>query len=108
MIYTASRVEATKFYTQTLGFEILREFDDGIMIDLGSSILEIFDADIENKTNPAFCKLSLEVENVETFWDKLKDHQEIVFSLRHNIWGDTSFSILSPDGSTLIFFTKDK
>jgi len=108
MIYTALRAESTKFFTETLGFEILTEFATGVMINLGSSILEIFDEETENKSNPAFCKLSLEVKDVNVFWKKLKDHKEILFPFTHNDWGDTSFAIKSPDGSTIIFFTRDE
>jgi uncharacterized glyoxalase superfamily protein PhnB len=47
------------------------------------------------------------VNDVQKLWNDLKDKVEVKFELRHNSWGDTTFSIIDHQGNVLIFFTPD-
>jgi uncharacterized glyoxalase superfamily protein PhnB len=105
MIYTSKYFELLQFYKEVLGFREKVLFETGIMLDSGSSIVELFDRPDLSKTQ---IKLSFEVENSLVFWDKIKDKVHISHELRFNPWGDTSFGVFDPDGNELIFFTKSK
>ncbi len=78
------------------------------MFELGPGrIVEFFQ---EAKPNPAQdVELSLEIDDVKALWEGLQTRTdvEIVFPLRHNDWGDTSFALRDPAGCVLVFFTKD-
>ena len=78
------------------------------MFELGPGrIIEFFE---EKKPNPGQdVELSLEIDHVAALWEKIQNRHEIqiVFPLRHNAWGDTSFAIRDPAGCVLVFFTKD-
>lgn len=50
--------------------------------------------------------LSLEVPDVRELWMQLKDQAPVIFDLRDNDWGDTSFCIADPEGFEVTFFTK--
>lgn len=105
MIYTSNYLDLLQFYKEVLGFSEKVLFESGVMLDTGSSIVELFDRSDLPKT---LIKLSFEVENSLVFWNKIKDKVNISHELRYNSWGDTSFGILDPDGNELIFFTKRK
>ena len=103
MIYSSNYSKLCTFYQEILNFKTRESFDNGIMLETGSSIIEIFDSPDTLKT---IIKLSLEVENVLEAWDKIQNAAKICHTLRFNSWGDTSFGILDPDENELIFFSK--
>ena len=99
-----------KFYQTTLAFPVVKSWnrgkgDQGVMFDTGSAIIELLS--FEDKYKPIVgCNVSLEVRDVWTLWKKLKNNAGILFSLRDNSWGDSSFCIADPEGFQIIFFTK--
>jgi catechol 2,3-dioxygenase-like lactoylglutathione lyase family enzyme len=108
MIYTPTIEISLNFYQSVLGFKIVEEFEHGVMLDTGSSIIELLKTeDLEKISLYSKVSLSLEVDDVYELWEKLQKSSNIKFVLRHNSWGDTSFAIKSPENSTIIFFTKD-
>ena len=100
--------EVRHFYLNLLGVteRTLDEPEENIaMFELGEGrVIEFFEE--ASKERPPV-ELSLEVEDVATLWKKLEGAATVVFPLRHNIWGDTSFAIKDPAGCTLTFFTRD-
>ena len=101
-----------EFYENTLQFRIIRswnrgEKDKGLIFDTENGEIEI--SKYRGKYKPVQnCKISLLVKDVWKLWRKLKDHKNIVFALRDNSWGDTSFCIRDPGGLHISFFTYTK
>jgi uncharacterized glyoxalase superfamily protein PhnB len=99
-----------KFYAETLGFPVLNEWDrgktdQGVMFQVGSAVLEILTP--ESTHQPIVGSgLSLGVPDVRELWTRLKDQAVIIFELRDNSWGDTSFCTADPEGFEITFFTK--
>lgn len=99
-----------EFYEKTLGFPVLKEWDRGeadwgVMFQAGPAILELLSP--ENMYHPiAGSGLSLEVPNVRELWASLKNTASVVFELRDNSWGDSSFCIADPEGFEMTFFQK--
>jgi catechol 2,3-dioxygenase-like lactoylglutathione lyase family enzyme len=107
MLYPKNFETTSKFYQNILGFPVLYKWNKnnskGIMFNTGSAVLE-FLYPIKKKPTTGM-RISLKVSNVKILWKKLKNKTEVVFPIRDNEWGDTSFSISDPDGNELIFFT---
>ncbi len=100
------------FYKNTLGFPVIHEWnegvnDKGVMFDVGGTILELLSPE-ETYQKITGCDISLEVSDVHTLWENMKDTQTIRHNLRHNSWKDTSFCIADPEGFEITFFTKDQ
>ena len=76
----------------------------GVMFDTGSGTLELLH---ERHAEPhtTSCDVSLTVPDVWTLWEELRNNVSVVFSLRDNAWGDSSFCIADPGGFRLTFFT---
>ncbi len=96
------------FYTELLGIEErqINGDSDGIaMFELGPGrVIEFFE---ESQKHRSPVELSLEISDVRSLWERVQIKALVVFPLRHNEWGDTSFCIQDPAGCTLIFFTRD-
>ncbi|MSR84956.1 VOC family protein [Candidatus Uhrbacteria bacterium] len=98
-----------KFYQNILGFQerVLPDAEEEIaMFELGEGRVIEFFAEQEIQRSQKL-ELSLEVPDVRVLWERLQEQVTVVFPLRHNEWGDTSFAIKDPAGCTLIFFTRD-
>ncbi len=98
------------FYENVLGFNAVKDWDrgnddKGVMFDVGGAILELLSRKEKNRSAVG-SDISLWVEDVHTLWDAMKDSQKIIFPLRDNEWGDTSFCISDPEGFEITFFTK--
>lgn len=98
------------FYAEMLQFPITKEWnrredDRGVMFDTGGATLELLSPEREYKSI-AGCGVSLEVSDVWALWGKFKGGNEVVFGIRDNEWGDTSFRIADPEGFEITFFTK--
>jgi uncharacterized glyoxalase superfamily protein PhnB len=102
--------DATRnFYAETLHFPITEEWDNGpghqgVMFAVGNTTLELLSPKTPEPIQGT--SIALEVPNVEALWEALKDTSSIAHALRYNSWGDTSFSILDPEGFAVTFFTK--
>ncbi len=99
-----------KFYTEVLLFPLITEWQEedyrGLMFDTGTAIIEFLPAKNENISFPN-TDVSLHVENVHTLWEYIQGKAVIIFPLRKNDWGDTSFCIADPNGFHLTFFSKN-
>ena len=99
------------FYENFLGLKVVREWDrgsddQGVMFLVGTTILELLSPESEYRKLQGF-GLSLEVQDAINLWGKMKDSSTVIFELRHNAWGDTSFCISDPEGVDITFFTRD-
>jgi len=109
-LYSKDFAAMRKFYKETLGFAVLNEWDrgetdQGVMFQVGSAVLEVLTP--ESAYQPIVGSgLSLEVPDVRELWEQLKDQAPVVFELRDNLWGDTSFCITDPEGFEITFFEK--
>lgn len=98
------------FYQDILKFSIIKEWnrsieDRGVMFNAGNFTLELLSHDGEFKEVQG-CDISIEHENVVEYWESFKDTKHVVFELRDNEWGDSSFGIQDPEGFKITFFTK--
>ena len=100
------------FYENKLGFAVTNSWnrgdtDKGVMFSVGNTTLELLSPENGYKQITG-CDFSLEVDDVEKLWERMKDGDNICHELRHNTWGDTSCRISDPEGFEITFFTKDK
>lgn len=98
------------FYKNELQFNIVHEWNRegqsrGVMFDVGETILELLSHDTAHQPI-AGADLSLEVEDVWSVFESMKDKEYLRRGLVDNSWGDTSFHILDPEGLQITFFTR--
>ena len=110
-LYPQNFEQTKSFYRETLGFPIVTEWniaddDKGVMFTVGSSILELLPH--KNTSNQIQgVGVSIEVDDVFAFRKILGDKVNTVYEPRHNSWGNSSFSIIDPEGLEITFFTQD-
>ena len=64
--------KAKKFYVDLLGFTIVREWPEGIMIDFGNGMLEIFNNGEGIKTKGALRHIAFATDDVDEIADMVK------------------------------------
>ena len=64
--------KAKAFYIDLLGFSTVREWPEGIMIDFGNGMLEIFNNGEGIKTKGALRHIAFATDNVDEVIDKVK------------------------------------
>lgn len=109
-LYPKKYYECREFYKKALKFPIVNEWDrsskdKGVMFDTGAGIIELMRKGMPRKSG---CDISLEVKDVWKLYGKMKKKSKIVFNLRNNAWGDTSFRLSDPEGFEITFFTKTR
>ncbi|MAT96402.1 MAG: hypothetical protein CL608_04595 [Anaerolineaceae bacterium] len=95
------------FYEEVFGWPIINDWGGGILYDTGAAVFELIQ-DLEADKPNASCRIAIMVPDVWTLFERLKDKVIIVFPLRDNSWGDTSFRISDPDGFPITLFTMTK
>lgn len=111
MIYPKNFQETRSFYERVLEYPVTHEWDHGeedrgVMFNTGSATIELLSRR-GNVQQIQGLALSLEVRDVRALYERVKDKVNVIFEVRHNAWGDTSFGVTDPEGLKLIFFTKD-
>ena len=71
--------KAKKFYVDLLGFTIVREWPEGIMIDFGNGMLEIFNNGEGIKTKGALRHMAFATDNVDEIVNIVKNAGYEVF-----------------------------
>ena len=104
--------EMVRFWNKILEFPVVRywRYDegDGTMISVGGNVIELFTKGRRNYYNKSFSgsvSLSLKVNDVHKMHDKLSRKNIKIGELVKNSWGDTSFSVLDPEGNRIVFFS---
>lgn len=77
--------KAKAFYIELLGFTKVREWPEGIMIDFGNGMLEIFCNGAGIKTKGALRHIAFATDNVDEMIDKIKSAGYEVFIEPNNI-----------------------
>jgi catechol 2,3-dioxygenase-like lactoylglutathione lyase family enzyme len=95
------------FYEEIFEWPILDKWDGGVMYDTGSAVFELIQDPQAEKPNLS-SRVAISVPDVRSLFDSLKGKVTLVFPLRDNSWGDTSFRISDPDGFPITFFTPTK
>ena len=95
------------FYDEYFDWPITDQWDTGIMYDTGAVIFELIQKDNVDMPNDASC-ISISIPDVWALFEKMKDKVKIVFPLRDNSWGDTSFQMQDPEGYKITLFTPTK
>lgn len=110
-LYPKDFYKVKDFYENVLGFPILNRWDGmdnkGIMFDTGMAIIELLTPK-DGYVPIQGSNVSLQVADVWTLWEKLKDHSNIVKPLNLRPWGDMAFRIADPEGFQITFFTPNK
>lgn len=109
-LYVKDFDKSKEFYQDLLGYPVVNgwdrgEKDRGVMFNTGSAIIELLTPE-DGYVPLQGTGISLEVPDVKALWDAIKAHATVVFEIRNNSWGDTSFAIKDPDGYKITFFTK--
>lgn len=110
-LYPRNFARVRHFYEKILKFPVIQqwdrgEYDRGVMFDTGGAIIELLS--LQKKYQPvAGCGLSLKVSDVWQLWKKFRNSDNVIFGIRDNAWGDTSFKIIDPEGFEICFFTKN-
>ncbi|MDO8482260.1 MAG: VOC family protein [bacterium] len=98
-----------EFYEKFLGFTVTHEWNNapdnrGVMFDVGGTILEI----MVSRTRPKgiTASIALEVSDVRKLWEEFMEYPKLIHALRDNDWGDSSFAIYDPEGTSVTFFTR--
>lgn len=95
------------FYEEIFDWPIIEDWGGGILYDTGAATLELIhdpEADPPNGSS----HISIAVSDVWSLFERLKDKVTIVFPIRDNAWGDTSFQISDPNGFRITIFTLTK
>ena len=71
--------KAKKFYVDLFGFTIVREWPEGIMIDFGNGMLEIFNNGEGIKTKGALRHIAFATDNVDEIVDLVRNAGYEVF-----------------------------
>jgi len=95
------------FYEEIFNWPVIAEWSDGVMFNTGASTFELI-RDLEAGKPNGSSRVAISVPDVWSLFEHLKDKVTLVFPLRDNSWGDTSFRITDPDGFPITFFTPTK
>jgi catechol 2,3-dioxygenase-like lactoylglutathione lyase family enzyme len=111
-LYPKDFTKVQAFYEEALGFQVVNrwdrgDIDKGVMFQVGPAILELLTPE-DNYEQIKGADLSLEVSDVWSMHEAMKDEPFVTHDLVDNPWGDTSFSIVDPEGFGITFFTKRK
>lgn len=102
-------LKVRKFYEKYLGFNVLDEWNrpgsQGVMFEVGGTTLELLTPQPNYKPVQG-ANVSWAVPDVKKLWEQVKNTAKVVYELRDNSWGDTSFTIADPEGFEITFFTK--
>lgn len=106
-VITNKLAENKKFYTEVLGFGITFENDFYLLMHTPNQKFELsFLLPEHNSQQPIFHKafngdgmyLTIEVEDVDSLYNSIKEKTEIKVELRDEPWGDRHFAIVDPNG----------
>ncbi len=111
-IYVKNMSEMVRFYNQILEFPVVRYWrysdGDGTQINLGGNLIELFSKGRRNYANKNYfgnVSLSVKVNDVKKFYEKMQKKNIQIGELIENPWGDASFHIIDPEGNRLAFFS---
>ena len=111
-IYVKNMQEMVRFYNKILEFPVVRYWrysdGDGTQINLGGNLIELFSKGSRNYSSKNFhgnVSLSVKVNDVYKFYDKMQTKNIQIGKLIENPWGDASFHIIDPEGNRLAFFS---
>lgn len=112
MLYPKDFAATRTFYENTLNLPVINQWDrgeddKGVMFQVGPALLELMTPEKEY-VPIAGSGVSLMVADVEALWQQLESVVDVVYPLRHNAWGDTSFCVRDPEGFELTFFSVDE
>lgn len=94
------------FYERVFGWPVVEDFGSGVMYDTGAARFELIEQEEEVDVPQGASRVAIEVRDVWTLFRRLRADVDIVFPLRDNAWGDTSFRIRDPEGFSLTLFTR--
>lgn len=114
-----SDLEVSVAFFSQLGFEeIGRDETPGIMLQAGSALLYLFQTDSVAQSSrrasdlvhnsPGFDHISLDVADVDDFYDHHRDQVAFEAQPKDQPWGYRATSIVDPDGNRVFFLSQLK
>jgi len=109
-LYPKDFSKVRHFYEQDLGLAVANQWDRGendrgVMFQVGATILELLSPNGEYREIVG-ADVSWKVADVSELWSQWSGKPNVVFDLRDNDWGDSSFCIADPEGFQITFFSK--
>ena len=107
MLYTAQLQETVDFYTQILGFTCVERNDDWGWAAMQKDEVEIMFSKPNEHTpfvKPTFTgSFYIRTDNVDEFWNELKDKTKICYPIETFEWGMREFAIYDNNGYIIQF-----
>lgn len=100
-----SKMKTIDFYQNTLGFEILGDYDNYLLIRKDKIELHFFEFNSLNP-NDNYGQVYIRVSEIENFYKSLLDNFVSIHQNGHldvKPWGQKEFSLLDPDNNLLTF-----
>ncbi|HET6979292.1 MAG TPA: VOC family protein [Pyrinomonadaceae bacterium] len=92
------------FYEEIFDWPVIDDWGGGVMYDTGAATFELIQ-DSEADKPSSSSRIAISVPDVWSLFERLKNKVPVIFPLRDNSWGDTSFRIKDPDGFPITLFT---
>lgn len=113
IVYYTNQFEITSdFYFNILGLTIFKTFDHegeynrGTVFQLGKLLVEILETKDQVQNNSS-SYLYIERNDINDFFDQIKESVTVISPPESFPWGHTSFLIQDPDGNQLKFFSQN-
>lgn len=105
IIITSKLNEVKKIYTEIFGFKVVFESDWYIQLQSGEHQIGFMLPGLENQPKEIQTEysgkgtiLTLEVENIEEYYRKIKSKLNLILELKTEEWGQTHFITQDPCG----------
>jgi predicted enzyme related to lactoylglutathione lyase len=111
VVYFTSQFDRmSDFYQNILGLSVFKTFDHGefqrgVVFELNNTLIELLEQE-SVVANQAESYLYIEKNNVEGFFEQIKNKVNIIKEIETFPWGHTSFVVADLEGNKLKFFSQ--
>lgn len=100
-----SLVETKNFYVKKLGFNVLGDFGNYLLVKKDDIEIHFFEyVGLDTQTN--YGQVYIRVKNIEAFYNELLENSIVIHpnsALKIQPWGQKEFSLLDPNNNLLTF-----
>jgi uncharacterized glyoxalase superfamily protein PhnB len=101
-IHVSNLQKSIEWYEKTFGVKCHLLYPDDKPNYAAFAKVERFGI-MEHENYPSYGRFNFKVDDVDAWWDKLKDRTTVVEPLAVTPWGVKKFTIADPDGNELAF-----
>lgn len=116
LIYVSNLGKSISFYTELLGFKLgelypsKEEATYAPIFIAAYKLMLVLARDSNKKFYPrglggSGTQFFIQIEDVDSVWERIKDKVEIVDPIESKSWGDREFTIQDPDGYLISFYS---